>query len=157
VVAWNTNIDVEPISLSKFQISCLIYSDPTQQPWLLSCLHGPSSWTEKLGFWESITQIGESFTGPWMIMGDLNAILSQADKKGGRTFVSSSTDPFFNFVHSNGLVDLGFVGNPYTWSNKRLGLANIKERLDRSFANQEWIHLFPNAKVCHLPAIRFRS
>ncbi|GLT54477.1 hypothetical protein SLA2020_276710 [Shorea laevis] len=88
-----------------------------------------------------------------MVMGDLNAILSQADKVGGRVFVTTSSDPFFNFVHSNGLVDLGFVGNPYTWSNKRQGLANIKERLDRSFANQEWIHLFPEAKVCHLPAI----
>lgn len=103
---------------------------------MFSCIHAPSSWADKPGFWESISQIGHSFVGPSMIIGDFNAILSQVDKSGGRPFASSSSDPFFSFVHSNALVDLGFVGNPFTWNNQRLGVANIKERLDRSFANQ---------------------
>ncbi|GLT54476.1 hypothetical protein SLA2020_276700 [Shorea laevis] len=27
MVAWNTNIDVEPISVSRYQISCIVYTD----------------------------------------------------------------------------------------------------------------------------------
>jgi hypothetical protein len=143
VVAWNANIEVEPINQTRFQISCLVFSDPPHQPWLLSCIHGPSTWTNKIGFWDSVSKIGDSFVGPWMMLGDFNAILSQSDKLGGRSFASSSSAPFFNFVHTNALVDLGYEGNPFTWTNKRHGLANIKERLDRCFATQEWIHLFP--------------
>lgn len=152
VVAWKESVEVEPINLGRFQITCLVYSDPPHQPWMLSCIHGPSSWANKPGFWHNLQVIGNSFAGPWMLMGDFNAILSQQDKRGGRPFASSSTDPFFSFVHSFGLVDLGYEGNPFTWNNKRAGAANIKERLDRSFANQCWVHLFPNAQVTHLPA-----
>lgn len=54
---------------------------------------------------------------------------------------------FVDFVHSNALVDLGFVGNKFTWSNHRKGRANIRERLDSGLANLDWVHLFPNSLV----------
>jgi hypothetical protein len=59
-----------------------------------------------------------------------------------------------DFVNSNALVDLGFVGNRFTWSNHRSGSANIRERLDRGFANQNWVHIFPNSLIKHFPAIQ---
>jgi hypothetical protein len=31
------------------------------------------------------------------------------------------------------MVDLGFAGNPFTWCNNRMGLENIKERLNRVY------------------------
>jgi hypothetical protein len=45
------------------------------------------------------------------------------------------------------LVDLGFRGPKYTWSNCREGRAIIKERLDRGVANMEWRTWFPAALV----------
>jgi hypothetical protein len=59
---------------------------------------------------------------------------------------------FLEFVHSNGLIDLGFSGTPFTWDNKRQGCFHIKERLDRGLSNQEWVLLFPDALMIHLPA-----
>ena len=56
---------------------------------------------------------------------------------------------FYDFVQTNALVDLGFVGNNFTWSNHRYGRANIKERLDRGLANQGWMFLFPNSLISH--------
>jgi hypothetical protein len=50
------------------------------------------------------------------------------------------------------MIDLGFSGNPYTWSNHRQGLGLIKERLDRCIASLEWIHTFSNFSINHLPA-----
>lgn len=64
----------------------------------------------------------------------------------------SSRDGFHIMVNRNGLIDLGFDGNPYTWNNKRIGRANICERLDKGFANGQWRILFPNASVSHLLA-----
>lgn len=49
------------------------------------------------------------------------------------------------------MVDLGFCGNPYKWFNHRQGFGLIKERLDRSIANSQWIHFFPSYSVTHLP------
>ena len=86
------------------------------------------------------------------MIGDFNAILSSAEKKGGRNFGSSSHNVFVDFVHCNGFIDLVYSGNPFTWNNKRKGRYNIKENLDIGLYNKDWIMLFPNAQVKHLPA-----
>jgi hypothetical protein len=151
VVAWKAGVEVEQINQSSSQISCLIFSDPLSQPWLLSCSYAPHNGS-KLAHWNSLSSIGNSFCGPWLNIGDFNAILAPQDKLGGRSFGSSSHHDFADFVHSNGLFDLGYVGNPYTWCNRRQGLNVIKERLDRGLASRDWLHLFPNALVQHLPA-----
>jgi hypothetical protein len=63
-----------------------------------------------------------------------------------------SLNPLLEFMDAFVMVDLGFSGNPYTWSNHRQGFDLIKERLDRSIATSQWIHFFPSYSVTHLPA-----
>jgi hypothetical protein len=46
------------------------------------------------------------------------------------------------------LIDLGFVGPKYTWSNCQEGAAIIRERLDRAVANRAWMRAFPDTEVC---------
>ena len=48
------------------------------------------------------------------------------------------------------LVDLGFVGNPFTWNNKRPGDANTRMKLDRAVANLGWREKFRASTVTHL-------
>jgi hypothetical protein len=52
---------------------------------------------------------------------------------------------------SIGMIDLGFSGNPYTWSNHRQGHGLIKERLDRGIVSSTWLHAFPAISDTHLP------
>jgi hypothetical protein len=80
-------------------------------------------------------------------------IVDQSEKFGGRPYACLSADPFRLFINNNGMVDLGFSGNPFTWSNNRDGVHLIKERLDRGLASSQWIHLFSSFSVQHLPAI----
>jgi hypothetical protein len=63
--------------------------------------------------------VGKDYYGHWLCIGDFNMILFQSDKYGGRPYASSSTDAFHGFLDSFGMIDLGFSGNPYTWTNKR--------------------------------------
>lgn len=52
-----------------------------------------------------------------------------------------------------GMLDLGFSGPKYTWTNKR-GLANlIQLRLDRCWDNTSWKSLFHEANVTHLARV----
>jgi hypothetical protein len=78
--------------------------------------------------------------------------MDQSNKFGGQPYACSSNDPFQDFLNSHGLVDLGFSGSPFTWSNHRHGRHLIRERLDHSVVSTQWIHLFPLFLVRHLPA-----
>lgn len=48
-----------------------------------------------------------------------------------------------------GLMDLGYMGDKFTWRGKRAG-GLVLERLDRAVADNGWFSLFPNTKVQHL-------
>lgn len=57
-------------------------------------------------------------------------------------------------MEDHGLLYFKFKeGHVYTWNNKRGGLANIQERLDKGIANEEWKLMFPDAKITHLAAL----
>lgn len=56
-------------------------------------------------------------------------------------------------INDSGLIDLGFEGPAFTWNNRRGGMANIQERLDRGFANSQWKLRYPNASITHLTAL----
>jgi hypothetical protein len=105
-----------------------------------------------LAFWDSLTTTGENFACPLLCIGDFNHVLDQSEKLRGGPVASSSHCPFKHFIDHHGLLDLGFVGNPFTWSNNRKGLETIKERLDKGLASIDWIHLHPEFSLLHIPA-----
>ncbi|CAN1147662.1 Transposon TX1 uncharacterized 149 kDa protein [Linum perenne] len=61
--------------------------------------------------------------------------------------------PFNEFIFNNGLMDMGFIGHKFTWSNCQEGEDNIKERIDRVLCNLEWRRSYERAIVYHEPMI----
>lgn len=94
-----------------------------------------------------------SFLSPWLCIGDFNTIQSSQDRFGGSPVTFSSTKDFNEFIAQTHLLNLGYCGAVYTWSNKRQHTFNIEERLDKTFATINWILHYPKAVVHHLPAI----
>ena len=90
------------------------------------------------------------FSGHWCLLGDLNSISTKAEKKGGRSLGEGSSRIFRAFVDNVTAIDLGFSGPRFTWTNRRVGRANIRERLDRGICNVDWQSLFPCVGVKHL-------
>jgi hypothetical protein len=153
LLAWRLGVNLDCFSSNVNIINAWCYSDPPNKPWLLSCIYGPPAKINNSLFWDSLLSVRQDYLGPWLCIRDFNVILSQSEKYGGRPFACSSMDPFRSFYDSFGMIDLGFVGNPFTWSNKRQNHNLIKERLDRGIANSHWVHLFPHYRVTHLPAL----
>lgn len=62
---------------------------------------------------------------------------------------------FQKMAQDAALLDLGYRGPAYTWSNNQPNNTLIMQRLDRALANAPWTALFPSAAMYHLP--RFNS
>jgi hypothetical protein len=150
-LAWKNEVDLEPIKQDAHQITCLVFTDNSHQPWMFSFVYAPHQHLLQPGFLEHLSGIGNSFQGSWLLLGDFNSILTTSEKSGGRAYGSQFHRSFEDFVHSSGLIDLGFNGNRFTWSNHRQGIGNIIERLDRGLANGDWVLLYPNSLINHLP------
>lgn len=88
--------------------------------------------------------------GPWMCMGDFNAILHSHEKQSTRPPHYSQMDEFKGVLERYHLTDLGYVGYPFTWNNKHPGSANTRQRLDRAVATESWKVRFPASIVTHL-------
>jgi hypothetical protein len=151
LLAWWHGVDLECFSITVNTINTWCYSNPPNKPLLLLVFMVLlKEKKNKSCFWDSLLNEGKDYYGPWLCIGDFNMILSQSEKYGGRPFTCPSNDHFHSFLDSFGMVDLGFFGNPFTWSNKHHDHHLIKECLDQGIANSQWVHLFPHFAVFHL-------
>lgn len=106
---------------------------------------------DQKALWNTLSGI-TSTSLPWLMAGDFNAILYDLDFKGRYSRSYSLKSSFFkNFVNKNNLLDLGFVGSRFTWSNNQLGLACRWARLNRFLANIDWVANFASIANQHLP------
>ncbi|XP_026458603.1 uncharacterized protein LOC113359140 [Papaver somniferum] len=100
-----------------------------------------------------MTQYVQNFDGCKCFIGDFNAICSKNEKYGGQPVLNSNIAYFNNFIQQNHLIDLGYKGPAYTWSNGRCMDNLIRQRLDRVLTNIEWCVFFSFAAVLHLPRL----
>ncbi|KAL3643388.1 hypothetical protein CASFOL_014203 [Castilleja foliolosa] len=92
---------------------------------------------------ETETELGSKLAGP-------EGSIDEDEKMGGLPFACSSVNNLSNNLNKLELIDLGFVGHPFTWNNKRSGVNNIQQRLDRGVGNMSWLSSYPLATIHHL-------
>ncbi|KAL5760388.1 hypothetical protein ACOSP7_018904 [Xanthoceras sorbifolium] len=85
----------------------------------------------------------------WLVAADFNEILHLNKKSGGvcRNFTAMSA--FGEVMDDCGLLDMGFRGYKFMWSNRQFRWELIQERLDRTLCCLNWRSLFPDAIVVH--------
>ncbi|KAL6202672.1 hypothetical protein ACLB2K_026377 [Fragaria x ananassa] len=118
--------------------------------WLLTALYASPTHSVRSSIWNYLSEFASSVHLPWLIIGDFSELYSSADKNGGS--LAGKFGGMRSWVDSFGLVDLGFQGPEFTWTDKR-----VRERLDRSFCTDAWRILFPEAFVQHLPPMWFQQ
>ena len=87
---------------------------------------------------------------PWVIAGDFNEALLDEDKYGGGVVSISRSLEFKECLDSCNMIDLGFSGPRFTWTNKREVGALIQERIDRFFVNLDWCMMYLEARISNL-------
>ena len=121
--------------------------------WILSCVYASPRFAECKLLWENLAKVSRLHNLAWTVIGDFNEVLSSADKCGGNPVNMRRAQIFKNCLDTCSLIYLGFQGPRYTWVNKQDIGFFIQERLDRAFANQDWMNLYSEASVTHLTRV----
>lgn len=120
----------------------------------LLCIYGDPSHKATSAMWSEISSfVVHSSHRPTFCMGDLNEIMHANEKYGLAPPNQNRINIFKHHVNNLGLMDMGYNGPAYTWSNKQQGKDLVLERLDRCLANVEWCFNYPNTTVYHLPML----
>jgi len=82
-------------------------------------------------------------------------ILNASEQMGGNLIDISISDYFHNTINACNLIDLGYIGDKFTWANNQADKTHIHERLDRFLATPSWTATYPNYKNNDL--LRFAS
>ncbi|XP_031112059.1 uncharacterized protein LOC116016034 [Ipomoea triloba] len=93
------------------------------------------------------------FTGPWLVAGDFNSVLTKEETSNYSTFSMQRSSEFADWINSEGLIDMGFSGSKLTWvKDSQFGYVK-GARLDRALCNISWRNQFPKASIVHLPRV----
>lgn len=99
--------------------------------------------------WSALKTSASHLAHPWGICNDFNTILSPDERIGCHNARVALND-FGNFIIDDGVIDMGYTGNKFTWCRKVHGLHTKWARLDRFLINLDWRNRFPNRKFLHL-------
>ncbi|KAJ4832726.1 hypothetical protein Tsubulata_022476 [Turnera subulata] len=146
---WLDSVHLQVLGKCTHFFDVVIQGLVTNEQWHATFVYGDPYRTRRRELFDEISELRLPDDGPWLCVGDLNALCSDDDKCGGSQLRASSKQILLDFIDRCGFIDLGFKGSMYTWSNRHPGARNIRERLDRGLANCLWRLLFPKALVFH--------
>lgn len=141
-IFWKGTSNVTLVKMCSWFIDVEIFDPVLNRAWRLVNVYFSPYEVERKEQWDFFVQYKSCLGDDWVIWGDMNDILCPEEKLGGLARPSWSFRGFRKFVEDCGLLDLGFSGYPYTWSNNRSGNEYIQERLDRVLATPSWSLLF---------------
>ncbi|KAA3468179.1 reverse transcriptase [Gossypium australe] len=150
-LAWKSGMDISLRSFSKWYIDVVVKEDNSQIEWRFTGFYGSPYSKDRIQVWDLLKKLRQNGTGPWLVAGDFNEIMYSFEKNGGLPRDPKRMEVFKETLTECQLKDIGFVGALFTWEKGNLPETNIRERLDRGVANEEWISLFPLGRVQHLP------
>ena len=154
---WNEgpSFSVEIITCSEHSIHALVKVPSPPHSFLLTSMYAPPQFYKRKPFWDYLENLAMNISFSWILLGDFNDMISEEEKLGGLPVNRTHIAAFRNCLDKCGLIDLGFHGPRFTWTNKSpVWQSTIKERLDRGLGNADRTLLFPTAEIHHLPRVK---
>ncbi|XP_072058021.1 uncharacterized protein [Arachis hypogaea] len=147
-IMWDDDNLQISINASHQQYIHLKVKEFQREEWWLTAVYASPHENIRKELWEQLTQIGNGMREPWMLIGDFNEIADPTEKKGGSKSNSQECRRFKKRMNECKVMDLGFIGNKYTWKGAaRDGLERVFKRLDRALSNLDWRITFSEARI----------
>ena len=153
LLLWKSDrITIHILGESNQGVYALVEVKSLNNSFIITAVYASPKIAMRKILWNELCSFAEGLDYPWCVIGDFNEVTCQAEKFGGREINRSRVNLFVQTMNDCSLIDLGYHGSKFTWTNKRRSNP-ILERLDRGWANEAWITQYPNANVWHLPRI----
>ena len=105
------------LACSEQEIHTAVKVHASSSYWMFSAVYASPRSAERRILWDNLSNVAELHNLPWVIARDFNEPLSGDDKFGGRVVNSSRSLLFKECLDKCNMVDLGFSGPRFTWTN----------------------------------------
>uniref|UniRef100_A0A803PZM9 Reverse transcriptase n=1 Tax=Cannabis sativa TaxID=3483 RepID=A0A803PZM9_CANSA len=146
---WKNTKDGRVVGFSQHHIDFLVEVDGSSN-WRLTGVYGEPQRGQQEDTWNLTKFLVNSSSDHWCVIGDLNNVLSQSDKRGGLPYPSRLISGFEQALIDCDLVDMDLVGYPYTWEKGRGTSRWIEVRLDHALVSSIWFQHFPQSRLLNL-------
>lgn len=148
ILMWEDSLEVTVRSYSVGHIDCYVKEEGGRR-WRFTGFYGNPVTEQRKFSWDLLRKLSEQDEmgeWAWLVGGDLNEIIDDGEKKGGRPRPLSQMNMLRETLLYCNLHEVAYPDKSMTWSNNRPeGL--IFERLDRFLGNTKWAIEFPNAST----------
>lgn len=117
--------------------------------WVCTAIYASPIPATREALWCHLGELRASVIDPWVLIRDFNEILHPFEVRGG-SYSPSRAAKFAGMMDLCGLIDLGSIGNSFTWFRKATGCRPISKKLDRVISDRNWRHCFAEAYVENL-------
>ncbi|XP_015166827.1 uncharacterized protein [Solanum tuberosum] len=150
----NTDIVCTVLETDEQQVTCEISHTEIQGTYIKTFVYAKCKDYLRRPLWDRLLHISDTRdTIPWCTVGDFNVITDIDEKLGGIPYNMRKSLEFIGVIEACGLMDLGFNGPKFTWSNQRGVNFRIWKRLDRAMVNDKWLENMPHTSITHLPSV----
>ena len=150
-VLWKDLEKCIVMSFSNHRIDLEI-EDEARGKWRLTGFYGMLKRNHRRDAWNLIRSLHSRSSLPWCVIGDMNDLLEESDKKGNVEHPAWLFRGFRDAVFDCGLTDVSLEGYPFTWERGKGTPTWVEEKLDRCLASDAWLNLFPQVKLLNLIA-----
>ncbi|KAL9676138.1 hypothetical protein QQ045_004351 [Rhodiola kirilowii] len=148
-ILWRDLVDVKIQNYSQYHIDFLVLDARTTR---FTLFYGSPVAHQRSKSWDLLQRLKGMFHLPWCIFGDFNEITKRSETSQWNPSRLGGMEKFNSVIRTSGLFDLGFCGEIFTCSNRRTYSHEVKCRLNRGFANKEWLNIYASYSVSHLHA-----
>eukprot|EP00253_Pinus_taeda_P014677 PITA_14677 len=145
---WNKNKwDLTNQNSCNWKVRTDLKNKLSKEEYTIYNIYAPNHYRDKALCWDSITSDLQSTQDRNIFLGgDLNLIRNVDEKLGGNFLADPSRDSLETIIQAHNLLDIPPHNGKFTWSNKRIGIHNIKERLDRILVHERIVAGFSSIK-----------
>ncbi|XP_049348970.1 uncharacterized protein LOC125813524 [Solanum verrucosum] len=150
---WNMDIDCVVLEEDEQQITCEFRHNELQNHFTTTFVYAKCKDHLRRPLWDRMLHQSADIDRPWCSVGDYNVITSIEEKLGGVPYNMRKSLEFIAIIEAYGLIDLGFSGQKFTWSNNRGIQQRVWKRLDRALVTDAWLEKMPQTTITHLPSV----
>ncbi|XP_049391547.1 uncharacterized protein LOC125855953 [Solanum stenotomum] len=151
---WTNDISCKVLEADGQQVTCELSHVESPDNYINTFVYAKCKDYLKRPLWDRMLHLADTNnTIPWCTVGDFNVITDIDEKLGGIPYNMRKRLEFIGVIEACGLMDLGFNGPKFTWSNQRGINFRIWKRLDRAMVNDRWLQDMPQTSITHLPAV----